>query len=192
MTSLPTPLECLQMLKDQGCSREVMQHCLAVRDVAVTIATLASADVTLVECGALLHDLGRCKTHGITHGIVGAQLAQDLQLPKVIVDIIETHLGAGIPREEAKQLGLPEKDYLPITLEQKIVTHADNLIDKGMFQPIAHEMKRASKNHQDTLAQRMLALHKELSQICGVDLDSIEELVQKHKKERQYSLDQNL
>ena len=42
--------------------------------------------------------------------------------------IAERHIGAGITKEEAIELGLPPKDYLPVTLEEKIVAHADNLI----------------------------------------------------------------
>ncbi|GEM_PF-6199151 len=43
-----------------------------------------------------------------------------------IVLITERHFAAGISREEAIRLGLPPKDYLPVSLEEKIVCHADN------------------------------------------------------------------
>jgi hypothetical protein len=42
--------------------------------------------------------------------------------------IAEHHVGAGIPAGEAKELGLPEKDLVPHTAEEKIVTYADKLV----------------------------------------------------------------
>ena len=49
----------------------------------------------------MLHDIGRSKTQGIMHGVEGAKIATELGLPEAIVNIIERHLGAGIPKEEA-------------------------------------------------------------------------------------------
>ena len=43
------------------------------------------------------------------------------------MNIIERHIGAGITAAEAARLGLPKKDYLPLTVEEKIVSYADNL-----------------------------------------------------------------
>lgn len=45
-----------------------------------------------------------------------------------IIRIIERHIGAGISADEARAMGLPYKDYLPISPEEKIVAHADNLL----------------------------------------------------------------
>ena len=65
MKQLPTSQECINFLKENGCSDEVIKHCKAVRNLAVKIAEKADADKDLVEVGALLHDIGRCKTHGL-------------------------------------------------------------------------------------------------------------------------------
>jgi tRNA (cytidine56-2'-O)-methyltransferase len=173
MKSLPSPKECIQLLRDQGCSESVVKHCQAVRDLAGQIALCAKADVELVEVGSLLHDIGRGKTHGITHAIVGAGIARSLDLPSEIVNIIERHLGAGIPREEAVSLGLPDKDLIPITLEEKIVTHADNLIEDNEKVPISYEIKKAENEQKFSYAKRLRTLHDELSQICGIDLDDL-------------------
>ena len=108
----PTPERCIELLKENGCSDEVIKHCMAVRDVALKIAKKADADLKLVEAGALLHDIGRSKTHGIFHAIEGVRIGRKVGLPINILYIIERHLGAGIPREEAVKLGLPDKDYI--------------------------------------------------------------------------------
>jgi uncharacterized protein (TIGR00295 family) len=173
MTIMPSPERCIALLQESGCSEHVIAHCKAVRDIAVRIAKKANADVELVEAGALLHDIGRSKTHGVWHGIEGARIAQELKLPEQIVFIIERHLGAGIPKKEAIKLGLPPKDYLPISLEEKIVAHADNLIDHLKKQSIQHEIDKAIKKDMPLLADRLQQLHQELSEICNMDLDEI-------------------
>ncbi len=171
MSSIPSPDECLELLKKAGCSDNVVRHCKAVRDVALKIAKRTDADVKLVEAGALLHDIGRSKTHDIFHAIEGAKIAQKLGLPQSIINIIERHIGAGISKEEAKKLGLPPKDYIPKTLEEKIVCHADNLIDKYERQNIEDAIERALDEDHKEYAERLLKLHKELSDICGIDLN---------------------
>jgi len=173
MSSIPSPERCLELLRESGCSDNVIRHCKAVRDVAVKIARKADADVELVEVGALLHDIGRSKTHGILHGVKGAKIAEKLNLPESIIHIIERHLGAGIPKEEAKKLGLPAKNYIPQTLEEKIVCHADNLIDNCRRQHIENEVKRALREGHKEYAERLVNLHKELNNICGTDLNHI-------------------
>ena len=173
MTTIPNPEKCLRLLREVGCSKEVIRHCMAVRKIAVRIAKKAHADISLVEAGALLHDIGRSKTQGITHGIEGAKIAIELGLPSSIVNIIERHLGAGIPSEEAVTLGLPVKDYMPLTIEEKIVAHADNLIDNDREHPIEKEVQKALKKGHTKHAERLMQLHRELSQRCGMDINNI-------------------
>jgi len=173
MDPIPTPERCIELLQENGCSDEVIKHCMAVRNVAVRIAKKADADLKLVEAGALLHDIGRSKTHGITHAVEGVRIARKIGLPLSILYIIERHLGAGIQKEEAIKLGLPEKDYIPETLEEKIVAHADSLIQDGGKQRIEDEIRQAKEKGLEQVAQRLIALHKELSDICGMDLNDI-------------------
>jgi len=171
--TFPSPEKCVEMLKEQGCSPAVVEHCKVVRDVAVKIAECIGADKKLVEVAALLHDIGRAKTHGIRHGIEGAAIARRLGLSEKIVRIIERHLGAGISKEEAKKLGLPPKDYIPETLEEKIVAHADNLIEYNHVQNIEVEIERQMRNKNYEYARRLRELHDELSRVCGKDLNEL-------------------
>ena len=173
ITIIPSPKKCIELLQQTGCSSAVINHCKTVRDLAIRIAEKAQANAKLVEAGALLHDIGRSQTHGIRHGVAGAKIARRIGLPESIVLIIERHVGAGIPKEEALRVGLPEKDYLPVSLEEKIVCHADNLIDNGKKHPINWEICKAEKKGLFSLASRLQALHTELSDICGVDLDTL-------------------
>ena len=173
MSFIPNPEECIELLKKTGCSESVIRHCMAVRDVAIRIAEKTNADIKLVEAGALLHDIGRSKTHGILHVFEGAKIAREIDLPDSIINIIERHIGAGLSAEEAKKLGLPAKDYIPITLEEKIVCHADSLVDNSKKQNIEKEVERALREGHKEYALRLVALHKELSDLCGIDLNNI-------------------
>jgi len=173
MSYIPDPEKCIELLRNSGCSERVIRHCKAVRNVAVRIANKANADVKLVEASALLHDIGRTKTHGIRHAVEGARIGRKLGLSENIVKIIERHIGAGLPAEEAKKLGLPAKDYIPLTLEEKIVCHADNLIDNCKRQPIEHGVARALNGGYKDYADRLIKLHRELSEICKIDLNLI-------------------
>jgi uncharacterized protein (TIGR00295 family) len=161
------------LLREAGCSEEVINHCKTVRKVAVKIAKKAHANIQLVEAGALLHDIGRSKTQGIMHGVEGAKIAEQLGLPSSIIHIIELHLVAGIPLEEAVQLGLPAKEYMPKTLEEKIVAHADNLIENDRKHPIEIEVEKALQKGHRKHAERLMRLHRELSDRCGMDLNEI-------------------
>ena len=117
------------MLKKENTPENVIEHCRAVCLKAMKIAAnFDDADKDLIKTGALLHDIGRSKTHGIDHAVVGAQIAKEYGYSEDVLNIIERHIGAGITKEESVKLGLPEKSYVPQTIEEKIVAHADNLI----------------------------------------------------------------
>ncbi|MCW4035550.1 MAG: TIGR00295 family protein [Candidatus Bathyarchaeota archaeon] len=171
---LPSPQTALELLRQAGCSKKVVEHCKAVSALAIKFANICKnkgypVDVDLVEVGALLHDIGRSKTHDVDHAVVGVEIAESLNLPASIVSIIECHIGGGIGENEAKMLGLPVKDYLPTTMEQKIVCYADKLISGNKVVPIEHTIESFSKklgpNHP--AIDRVIRLHEELFPLLG-------------------------
>jgi len=174
---LPTKVQALKIMEKAGCDPKVIAHCKSVAEFAARIAKRivgqgVKIDEELVQAGALLHDLGRSKSHGIDHAIVGAGLARELGLDPKIIMIIERHIGAGIPAGEAVKLGLPKKDYLPETLEEKIVTHADNMCNLQRHK-VEVSIEKLEAKGQLGAAQRMRRLHKELSEIAGIDLNDL-------------------
>lgn len=173
MSYIPSPDKCIELLKIVGCSKKVINHCIAVKDIAIKIAKKTDANIELVEAGSLLHDIGRSKTHGIQHAIEGVKIGKKLNLDESILKIIERHIGAGILSNDAKKLGLPFKDYMPESLEEKIVCHADNLVSGSKRQPIEVEIEKALTKGLKEYAIRMVNLHIELSEICGIDLNKI-------------------
>ncbi len=120
----------VEVLIKAGCSRDVVAHCGTVSRTAVSIAERLTVPVDreLIRFGGLFHDIGRSKTHGIEHALAGVEIARILGFSTALINIIERHIGAGITASEAVRLGLPEKDYLPVTMEEKIVSYADNLV----------------------------------------------------------------
>jgi uncharacterized protein (TIGR00295 family) len=180
MSSYPTRDECLAILMDEGCEPEVIDHCIAVETFAVNIARHCTSDPAAIEQvsrGALLHDIGRSRTHGIMHAVEGADICRSRGLDEALALIVERHIGAGLSSEEALALGLPERDYIPKTLAERIVAQADNLIgDKDTATvriPLAEAVGRARGADLEILAQRMKELHEDLSQKCGMDIDKI-------------------
>lgn len=163
----------MRILREHSCDQEVISHCEAVSELAVRIAKRCRADVELVRVGGLLHDLGRCRSHGMSHAVEGAKLASELKLPDSVVKIIERHIGAGITAKEAERLGLPRKDYTPRTLEEKIVAHADNLMSGTRRTNIEGAVANVARHGEHEAALKIMRLHEELSRTCGVNIDQI-------------------
>lgn len=156
----------ISLLKDVGCSDKVIEHVIAVAEAALSIAdeVKKSVDKELIRLGSLLHDIGRAKTHGIDHSVVGAQMAAELGMDERVVWIIERHIGAGIPADEARAMGLPYKDYLPISPEEKIVAHADNLLSGSRITSFEESLQRFKNllGIEHPAIERFLKLHREI------------------------------
>jgi uncharacterized protein len=137
----------VEVLTTAGCSGDVAAHCIAVSATAVSLAgrVKVSLDRELVRQGGLFHDIGRARTHGIGHAVAGVEIARGLGFSDQLVLIIERHIGAGITAAEAVRLGLPQKDYLPLTTEEKIVSYADNLTSGVREMPFCEALDRFKK-----------------------------------------------
>jgi uncharacterized protein len=171
-SGLPNREQAIKLLRKNHCPPQVVSHCIAVADLALETATKLEAkglkiNIQLVEAGALLHDLGRSKNHTVDHAIVGAQIAKEIGLPDPVIKIIKRHVGAGITAEEAKGLGWPKDNYTPQTLEEKVVSYADKLIDQSKRIPIETEIGRLQKENKSEAAERVRKLHEEITSLLG-------------------------
>ncbi|MEM0156821.1 MAG: tRNA (cytidine(56)-2'-O)-methyltransferase [Thermoplasmataceae archaeon] len=172
---IPDERECLNILNSAGADERITSHCISVTGLAVKMAELAHANLDLVRAGALLHDIGRTRVNGIEHAVTGADILRGLgNIDDRVILIVERHTGAGIPADEAEKLGLGFKDLMPVTLEEKIVAHADNLYSGTRRTSLAEVIEKYRKKGLDKAAERIVNLHRELSVACGVDIDSIQ------------------
>ncbi len=171
---LPSKKEALVLLRENGCPETVIEHCKSVSRVAVEMADVFKArrvevDRELVETAALLHDIGRSKTHTVHHAIVGAQIAESVGLPKPIISIIKRHVGGGITAKEAARLGWPEDIYIPETLEEKIVAYADKLVDGHRKVTIETTISKFTSDRSlpRSSIKLLKKLHREMSLLLG-------------------------
>jgi len=149
-----------------------MRHMEAVSHLATEMAEDSrqrgyEVDVELVEIGALLHDIGRARTHSVHHAVAGAEIAKQLGLPEQVIRIIKRHVGAGITQKEAKKLGWPKDIYTPETIEEKIVAYADKLIEGARRVPINRTIKQLSQELPPPAIERIWKLHEEMLTLVG-------------------------
>ena len=173
MSTYPSESECLRILRDAGCKKRVIVHCCTVRTVAGEMMKKIDCDRDLVVAGAMLHDLGRAKDHSILHAMIGADMAEDLGLPSEVVEIIRKHTGAGLDQQDIDEMGLPQGDYMPRTIEQKIVAHSDNMVSDNAVVSHMHSVEKLVSKGSRRGAEKIEKLHLELSRLYGEDLDVI-------------------
>ena len=129
--TLPDRDFAINLLKKLNIQYSIRRHSEKVADKALEIAnniTKANVDKNLIEIGSILHDIGRSKNHGLNHALIGGKILRERGFSEKLAKICETHILGGLDKEDAKEFGLPEKDYLPISLEEKIICLADKLI----------------------------------------------------------------
>ncbi|MCW4006486.1 MAG: HDIG domain-containing protein [Candidatus Bathyarchaeota archaeon] len=167
---LPSREQAIALLRSNNCPNEVIEHCIAVADLAKeTAQTLQqkgyTVNVDVVEIGALLHDLGRAKTHTVNHAIVGAEIAMAQNLPECVIDIIKRHVGGGITAVEASKLGWPRDGYVPLSLEEKIVSYADKLVEPYGRVSVELTLERLRKENLNAAADRVKKVHDEITHL---------------------------
>jgi uncharacterized protein len=161
-----TEKQAVQLLKKYSPSskdfKAVLAHAKAVQKVALKICKKVKCDAGFVKTACLLHDIGRFQTvKAVKHGIVGAKILKEEGLPKHAL-VAEKHLGAGITKQEAKKLKLPAKDYLPKTIEEKIVCHADNLVFNVRIGTLKEAVERYNKELGTKCGSRVKKLGTEI------------------------------
>jgi uncharacterized protein len=169
---LPTRQQALRFLRQSGCRENVIRHVEAVSALAVEIADACSergckVDLELVEIGGLLHDIGRARTHTVHHAVIGAEIAKSLSLPEPVISIIRRHVGGGITAREARKLGWPKGIYIPQTLEEKIVSYADKLVEGSRRVPVERTIHELSRELPPSAIERIWNLHTEMLALVG-------------------------
>ncbi|PMP66561.1 MAG: phosphohydrolase [Thermodesulfobacterium geofontis] len=121
----------------------LVKHSSAVARKALEIVKkFPQVDKDFIYEASMLHDIGIIFTYipklnpegkypYIAHGYLGRALLEKEGLPKHAL-VCERHIGVGITKEEIikKKLPLPERDMIPLTLEEKIIAFADKFFSK--------------------------------------------------------------
>ena len=114
-------------------------------------------DRTFVEEAAMLHDIGIIFCDApkiyclgphkyIEHGYLGAELLRQEGLPRHAL-VAERHTGTGITIEqvEREELPIPERDYCPQSMEEKLICYADKFYSKShLGEEVALEKVKAN------------------------------------------------
>ena len=96
-----------------------------------------------IQAAACLHDIGICLTDTpalgcfgrhpyICHGYLGRQILEDRGLPDLAL-VCERHVGVGISAADVRygRLPLPERNMLPVSIEEQIICYADKFFSKN-------------------------------------------------------------
>ena len=123
----------LKILDRYGNGAAWTQHCLAVADSATiiseTLKEKVNLDIEFLRSAALLHDIGRYVTHDpILHGVEGYKLLTEMGYHKEAF-VCASHILYGINSREAVRYGLPEKDFIPISFEEKLIPLIDFMVE---------------------------------------------------------------
>ena len=130
---------------DSLAGQSLLIHSQLVRDKAQSLSIRhpeMDLDIPFIQEAAMLHDIGIFLTKApdigcfgehpyICHGYLGADLLREEGLPRHAL-VCERHTGAGISLEMIKKnhLPLPQRDMLPVTLEEKLIAFADKFYSK--------------------------------------------------------------
>jgi uncharacterized protein (TIGR00295 family) len=173
---IPNAQQALALHRKYGSSDRTVGHCQACAKISKLLAERAiehghPVDEEATVAGALLHDIGRSQAQTVSHGHVGAGILDKEGVDRKVVEIVRRHVGAGISAEEAETLGFPPGDYVPRTLEQKLVCFADKLLDGDKARPFEEEVKRFVKKGHDV--QRLRKLKEDVDAAVGQDAESV-------------------
>lgn len=132
--------------EDNALKRLLLRHSRDVADKALAVCDRhpeLGLDRQFVEEGAMLHDIGIFMVNApkiyclgkdpyIMHGIDGAQLMRKEGFERH-ARVCERHTGAGISLAQIlkEDLPLPHQDFLPETLEEKVICYADKFYSKS-------------------------------------------------------------
>lgn len=99
-------------------------------------------DLEFIDTAAMLHDIGIFLTHSpsfgcygkhpyVCHGILGSELLKEKGHPELAL-VCERHVGVGIRIEDIQRhnLPLPNRDMIPVSIEEQIICYSDKFFSK--------------------------------------------------------------
>jgi uncharacterized protein len=142
----PIPIIEKYYKKDSEAYRFLVEHGRSVAKKSLEVAKNVpelSPDLRFIEEAAMLHDIGIFLVDApsigcfgdkkyVCHGYLGREILEKEGLPLHAL-VCERHIGLGISLEEIKErdLPLPKRDMLPVSIEEEIICFADKFFSKN-------------------------------------------------------------
>jgi uncharacterized protein len=124
----------------------LIHHSRMVKEKALVIARKVrrmNPDIHFISEAAILHDIGIFHTNEpeigcfgnkayICHGYLGREILEQEALPLHAL-VCERHVGLGLSISdiEEKNLPIPKRDMIPVSLEEQIICYADKFFSKS-------------------------------------------------------------
>ena len=133
------------------------------------------ADREFVVQSAVLHDIGIGRTRSpelgctgtlpyVCHGVEGRAILDRLGLERHGL-VCERHVGVGISARQTRRrnLPLPGRDMLPLSVEERLICYADKFFsktDNGRHEKTVEEIIAALVRHEAAYEERFVMLHR--------------------------------
>jgi len=121
-TRVPSKKECLDLMRRYNAGEHIIQHCIKVAEVALSISTALNRkgenlNLDEVEAAALLHDITKAESldTGEDHSITGYRLLRKLGYDRI----------AEIVRQHVFLLGDSDNSWI---LEEEVVNYSDKRV----------------------------------------------------------------
>lgn len=124
----------------------VYGHCEIIWQIARQLIdrNKLAVDKNTVEAGCLLHDIGVYDYYDAAgnfdremdytqHAVRGQKILETEHFPPIISRLVAHHLGVGLTAQDVKEqkLPIPVQDYVPETIEERLVAYADKFHSKS-------------------------------------------------------------
>ena len=162
----------LKLVESHFGSDRIARHCKATAAKAAEIALKIRAnghrvDVEFVRTGALLHDIGRSRTHDIEHNYEGGRMLREMGLDR-LARAVERH--GGNIFDAIKPCDM--------TLEEKIIYLADKLTEEDGYVSLEERFARViARRRKDGREDEAVEIGRALDATRTIDAE-IKTLIQ--------------
>lgn len=176
----------LTLVQQYGGDAAWTRHCLAVSRVAEQVGRVLAEhhpiDREFLRVAGLVHDIGRYRTHDpVQHGVEGYRLLTSLGHHREGF-ICVSHVQCGLSAAEAAAAGLPEQDFLPRTLEERLIPVFDSMVELDRPTTVQERFASLARRYQGNDAflesvershRRVRAVMDDVERFSGLSLERI-------------------
>jgi len=131
------------------------RHCHAVSLVAERTGRLLAehcdVDRDFLRVAGLIHDIGRYRTHDpVRHGVEGYRLLTSLGHHREAF-ICASHVQCGLSAREAARAGLPDRDFMPRSLEERLIPVLDSIVEIDRPTTVEKRFASLSRRYRENL-----------------------------------------